>query len=203
MTRRLIRSVHAGGLSRRQVLRMGSLLVAASFSPSPGWSHPHPSPKRSLTLHNVLTKDDVSVEYWVKGEGFVPDALQRLNHFLRDPRNDEVTKIDPDLFHFIYEIAHKIGAKETDTIHIISGYRSPDSNEQLRRRNSAAAKNSLHVQGQAVDIRIPGYKTGSIHRAARLARAALADKKGKGGVGYYPRSRYVHIDTGPVRSWSA
>lgn len=187
MTPFIHQPTHTGRLTRRQVLRIGTLFIATGLSPSLGWSH---HIKRSLKLHNALTGENLKVEYWVKGE-FVPDALKELNHFLRDPHNGKVTEIDPRLFHFIHDIARKLGAKHT--INIISGYRSPTTNDRLRRRNLAAAKDSFHVKGQAVDIRISG------HSAKSVRRAALGLKQG--GVGYYPRSRYVHIDTGPVRSW--
>lgn len=180
-------ATHTGGLNRRQILHMGTLFIATSLSPSLGWSH---HLQRSLKLHNALTGENLKVEYWADGE-FVPDALKELNRFLRDPHNGKVTEIDPKLFHFIYEIARELEAN--DTINIMSGYRSPATNDRLRRRNSAAAKGSFHVKGQAVDIRIPGHNTKSVRRVA-------LDLK-QGGVGYYPRSRYVHIDTGPVRSW--
>ena len=180
-------STPAGGLSRRQVIRMGALFIATHLSPSLGWSH---HTNRSLNLHNALTGETIQVAYWEKGE-FVPDALEALNHFLRDPHNGQVTDIDPKLFHFIYGITSELDAK--GTIKIISGYRSQSTNERLRRRNAAAAKRSFHVRGQAVDIRIPDHSTKSVRRVA-------LDLK-QGGVGYYPRSRYVHIDTGPVRSW--
>ena len=187
MTRPFIQTAHTGGLSRRQVIRIGTLFLATSLSPSRGWSH---HIKRSLDLHNALTGENIKLEYWVEGE-HVPDALEALNHFLRDPHNGKVTEIDPKLFHFIHDIARRLEA--TDTINIISGYRSPATNDRLRRRNSAAAKGSFHVKGKAVDIRIPG-------RSAKSVRRVAVDLK-QGGVGYYPRSRYVHIDTGPVRSW--
>ena len=175
------------GFSRRQVLQMGGVVIASSLSPTPSWSH-HAS--RSLKLHNALTRENVEVEYWVGGE-FVPEALKELNHFLRDPHNGKVTEIDPRLYHLIFDIAGKLGAK--GIINIMSGYRSPVTNDRLRRRNSAAAKGSFHVKGKAVDIRIPGYSTNAVRRVAVELQ--------QGGVGYYPRSKYVHIDTGPVRSW--
>ena len=187
MTRPIIQSTHTDGLSRRQVLRMGTLFIATSLSPSLGWPH---HINRSLKLHNALTGESIKVAYWVKGE-YVPDALKALNHFLRDPHNGKVTEIDPGLFNLIHDIVRKLEAQ--GTINIISGYRSPATNDRLRRRNSAAAKGSFHVKGKAVDIRIPG------HSAKSVRRVALSLKQG--GVGYYPRSKYVHIDTGPVRSW--
>ena len=180
-------SLCAVGLSRRQILRMGGVILASSIPPSLGWSH---HVNRALTLHNALTGENLKVEYWVNGE-FVPDALKELNHFLRDPHNGKVTEIDPKLYHLIFDIASKLEAK--GIINIMSGYRSPVTNDRLRRRNSAAAKGSFHVKGKAVDIRIPGYSTNSVRRVALGLK--------QGGVGYYPRSKYVHIDTGPVRSW--
>ena len=177
----------AGGFSRRQILRMGGVIIASNVFPAPGWSH---HINRHLKLHNALTDENLEVEYWVNGE-FVPEALKELNHFLRDPHNGKVTEIDPKLYHLIYNIANRLKAK--GIINIMSGYRSPVTNDRLRRHNSAAAKGSFHVKGKAVDIRIPGYSTNAVRRVA----VAL----GQGGVGYYPRSKYVHIDTGPVRSW--
>ncbi len=187
MTDPLIQSAHTGRLSRRQVLRIGTLFIATSLSPSLGWSH---HINRSLELHNILTGEDIKVMYWVKGE-YVPDALKALNHFLRDPHNGKVTEIDPALFNLIHDIAGKLEAK--GTINIMSGYRSPVTNDRLRRRNSAAVKDSFHVKGKAVDIRIPGHSANSVRRVALGLK--------QGGVGYYPRSKYVHIDTGPVRTW--
>ena len=187
MTRRMIQSASTDGLSRRQILQTGTLLIATGLFPSPGWSH---HTKRSLDLHNALTGESIELEYWVQGE-FVPDALKALNHFLRDPHNGKVTEIDPKLFNLIHDITSKLGAK--GTINVISGYRSPATNDRLRRRNSAAAKGSFHVKGKAVDIRVPGHSAKSVRQVALNLK--------QGGVGYYPRSRYVHIDTGPVRSW--
>ena len=177
----------AVGLSRRQVLRTGGVVIASSIFPSLGWSH---HVNRSLKLHNALTREDLEVEYWVNGE-FIPEALKELNYFLRDPHNGKVTEIDPKLYHLIFDIARRLEAN--GIINIMSGYRSPVTNDRLRRRNSAAAKGSFHVKGKAVDIRIPGYSTNTVRRVALGLQ--------QGGVGYYPRSRYVHIDTGPVRSW--
>ena len=177
----------AVGFSRRQVLRLGGVIIASSILPSLGWSH---HVNRDLNLHNALTGENLKVEYWVKGE-FVPDALKELNHFLRDPHNGKVTEIDPKLYHLIFDVTKKLEAR--GTINIMSGYRSPVTNDRLRRRNSAAAKGSFHVKGKAVDIRIPGHSTNSVRRVALGLK--------QGGVGYYPRSKYVHIDTGPVRSW--
>ena len=177
----------ATAVTRRQLLRMGGVVIASSACPSLAWSH-HAS--RSLNLHNALTRENLQLEYWVDGE-FAPEALKELNHFLRDPHNGNVTEIDPKLYHLIYDIANRL--KATGIINIMSGYRSPVTNDRLRRRNAAAAKGSFHVKGKAVDIRIPGYSTNAVRR--------VAVGLNQGGVGYYPRSRYVHIDTGPVRSW--
>ena len=120
-------SPSAVGLSRRQVLSMGGVIIASSVSPSLGWSH---HINRTLTMHNALTRENLEVEYWVQGE-FVPEALKELNYFLRDPHNGKVTEIDPKLYHLIFDIAKKLEAK--GTINIMSGYRSPVTNDRLRR----------------------------------------------------------------------
>ena len=113
MTRRMIRSTYTGGLSRRQILRTGTLLIATGLFPSPGWSN---HTKRSLDLYNALTGETIEVAYWVADE-YVPEALKALNHFLRDPHNGKVTEIDPGLFDFIYDITSKLGVKIRSTLY--------------------------------------------------------------------------------------
>jgi uncharacterized protein YcbK (DUF882 family) len=123
--------------------------------------------------------------------GYIQPALNRIDWLLRDFRTGESTRMDPRL----YDMLHALGAAcGGDTFEIISGYRSPATNTMLRKtRGGGVAKRSLHMDGKAMDIRLVGVDT------VRLRDAALA--LGIGGVGYYPDSDFVHIDTGPVRSW--
>ena len=149
------------------------------------------SPKeRSLSLFNPHTKEIFEGNYYCNGE-YVCNALNNINHIMRDTRTDDVKVIDKNLLDLISAISSKL--KSDKPIHIISGYRSPKTNKLLRKHGKGAAKNSYHVKGQAADIRLPGCKISVLRRAAYDLKY--------GGVGYYPKSRFVHIDVGPVRYW--
>ena len=147
---------------------------------------------RTLSLYNTHTHERLTVTYKRNGR-FVQAGLNQLNRFLRDWRRDEVTRIDPDLFDIIWTVYREVRASEP--IHVVSAYRSPATNNMLRRRSSGVANNSQHTQGRAIDFFIPGISAAEI-RAAGLRLQA-------GGVGYYPRSNtpFVHLDTGSVRMW--
>ena len=145
-------------------------------------------PGRQLNLVNVHTGDRLEVEYFKEG-CYQPDALAALNHLLRDHRNGQTTAIDPRLFDLLATLSSKLTSRRPTEI--ISGYRSPATNARLRSRSRQVARNSYHMKGKAIDIRIPGYRPSQVNRAARKLRA--------GGVGRY--RKFVHIDTGPVRYW--
>ena len=147
--------------------------------------------ERSLSLYNPYSKENFNGIYWCDGD-CVASAKENINHIMRDNRTDEAKEIDLHLLDLIFALSTKLQAKEPFTI--ISGYRSPETNALLRKSGSGAAKNSYHIKGQAVDIRLPGYKTSALRRAAYKLK--------KGGVGYYPKLRFVHIDVGPIRYWA-
>jgi uncharacterized protein YcbK (DUF882 family) len=147
-----------------------------------------------LRLRSMHTGESLNIVYRI-GDTYVPDALDKLNHFLRDRRTEEASTYDPaefDLLHDLLVRLHRPGG----VIDVVCGYRTPQTNEFLRTRgsNTGVAKNSQHIQAKAIDIRIAGIRT----RVIRDAALAL----GQGGVGYYPRSQFVHVDVGPVRKWS-
>jgi uncharacterized protein YcbK (DUF882 family) len=147
---------------------------------------------RSLKLYNTHTKEKVSVTFKKNGR-YIPSGLREANRFLRDWRRNEMTKIDPELLDLIWEVYQKVRAR--DHIYVVSSYRSPATNNMLRKRSKGVAKNSQHTLGKAMDFYIPGVKLSKL-RAAGL-------RKEVGGVGYYPRSGspFVHMDTGRVRHW--
>ncbi|QIK37511.1 DUF882 domain-containing protein [Caldichromatium japonicum] len=146
---------------------------------------------RFLSFHHLHTDEAVTLAYRV-GDAYQPAALQRLNYLFRDHRTGEVRTIDPRLFDLLYDLKVYLGDPDA-RFEIISAYRSPATNAQLRKTSSGVARNSLHLRGQAVDVRLPDLST------RRLCEAAL--ELGRGGVGYYRRSDFVHLDTGEVRSW--
>ena len=144
-----------------------------------------------LRLYHTHTGEHIDIVYR-RGDAFLPEAEEQLDHFLRDHRTGEVKHYDPRVFDILSDLAASLGHPAAE-IQIICGYRTSWSNEFLRSRSSGVARGSLHMQAHAIDIRIPGVDTLTLRNAAlRLAR---------GGVGYYPRSGFVHVDTGRVRTW--
>ena len=149
------------------------------------------APERSLQLFNTHTKETVNVVY-KRGEEYDVTALGSFKNLLRDHRNGESHDMDPKLYDQLHDLA--VAAKREPHYEIISGYRSPESNERMSSKpGSGVAKKSLHMQGRAIDVRLKNCD------CATLRDLALAAKKG--GVGYYKRSDFVHIDTGAFRTW--
>lgn len=146
---------------------------------------------RHLRLFNTHTGKHLDLIYRI-GETPVAGALADLQHFLCDHRNDQERAFDPALFDILTDLAHRVGRDHCE-FHVISGYRSPASNETLRATRTGVAKKSLHMAARAMDIRLPGTPT------ALLRDTALA--MARGGVGYYRSLDFIHVDTGPVRRW--
>ncbi len=173
--------------ARRAFLkRAGAALVA--IAPVAAWARG--SECRSLSFLHTHTGETLSCVYYQEG---VYDAatLARVNHFLRDFRTDEVHAIDPGVLDILFAV--RLRADRDDPFHVISGYRSPTTNAWLHSRSSGVARHSLHMEGRAIDVRLPGLPT------RRLRDIGLAMRRG--GVGYYPASDFVHLDTGRIRSW--
>ncbi len=163
--------------------------MAASLLPQTALAS-RSAPVRQLRLYNPHTGERVAAAYWENGR-YVKDSLQEFSWLCRDHREDAQIPIDAGLFDQLFELQRRLGVQKD--IHVICGYRSAKTNAMLRRQSRGVAKKSLHMSGQAVDIRIPGVET------ARIRKAALSLKAG--GVGYYPRSHFVHLDTGDRRHW--
>jgi uncharacterized protein YcbK (DUF882 family) len=145
----------------------------------------------SLTLYNTHTAERIAIVYR-RGDKFVPDALAKLDFFLRDHQTNEVRHFDPRLYDILSDLTASVG-HPGGQIDIVCGYRTPKTNESLRAHTSGVAKNSLHIQAEAIDLRMPGVDT------LKLRKAALA--LARGGVGYYPHSDFIHVDAGRVRQW--
>ena len=145
---------------------------------------------RDIAFVNTHTGEKFSGQYW-GAEKYLPDAFREIKRVLRDYRTNEVFPIDPRLIDVLFVLQHKLGNNKA--FEILSGYRSPKTNARLRRNSDGVARNSLHMQGQAADIRLPGTSLSGLRKAAMKLQA--------GGVGYYPGSQFVHVDTGRVRHW--
>jgi len=145
---------------------------------------------RSLKFYNLHTGESLATTYWQDGQ-YIPGELDRVNYILRDFRANEIKPIDPALLDLLVRIQHRLGTAEP--FQVISGYRSPLTNAMLHANSEGVAVHSLHIDGKAIDICVPGRSL------AQLRGAALAQQAG--GVGYYPRTGFVHVDTGRVRFW--
>jgi uncharacterized protein YcbK (DUF882 family) len=146
---------------------------------------------RVLRLYNTHTGERIEIVYR-RGELYVPDALVKLDHFLRDHNSGDVRHFDPRLYDILSDLTASVG-KPAAEIEIVCGYRTPSTNETLRARTTGVAKNSLHIQAEAIDLRVPGIDTLKLRRAALVLQ--------RGGVGYYPHSDFIHVDVGRVRQW--
>ena len=178
-------------LSRRGFLKAASLVAAgAMFGPS--LARAAMTRERIFAAYSPNTGELIRTVYWVPDEGYIQDSIAQISHFMRDHHNNLIKPIDPKLVDQLYAMQMKLDPHEP--MHLLCGYRSPSTNARLRRRSRGVAKNSYHIRGRAADIRFPGQSTRDLYRAALDMKA--------GGLGYYPRSRFIHMDTGPVRTWS-
>jgi uncharacterized protein YcbK (DUF882 family) len=149
---------------------------------------------RRVKFHNLHTDEKLDAVFWENGQ-YVPDALHAVNRVLRDFRTGDMHQMDPGLLNLLVALNDK--TETSSPFYVISGYRSPKTNALLRDEGGAGtgvAKKSLHMQGQAIDIRLADVNLAYVHKAALSL--------GRGGVGYYPTSDFVHVDVGPVRQWS-
>ena len=178
--------------SRRDFIKIGTGLLSTCLLPSVGRSaHSPDNSHRTLSFYNTHTGEELITSYFKNGT-YCPDAMGRINHILRDHYTGDIKAMDPQLMDLLNSANRQLGCSAP--FHILSGYRSPQTNNRLRRQRSGVAKSSYHTLGRAIDIRLPGCDT-------RQLRAACLDLK-LGGVGYYPRSDFVHLDTGVFRTWN-
>ncbi len=177
--------------SRRRFLLGSAAALATSFSvPAIASVHGTSTQGRRLSFHHTHTGENLHIDYH-DGVTYIPDSLAEINHYLRDFRTGESHPIDPHLLDILHHLKSTSGSGSS--FEIISGYRSPKTNANLRSNSTGVAKRSLHMQGKAIDIRLSGYDTHLLHKANK--------KLARGGAGYYRRSDFIHVDTGRVRHW--
>jgi uncharacterized protein YcbK (DUF882 family) len=176
-------------VSRRDFLRLGSGVAAGLLCPAAVASL-RVQPERSLAFYNTHTGESLQTVYWAAGE-YLEDGLREINSVLRDHRADETYPIDRNLLDLLTALQAEVSCR--NAFHVISGYRSPATNASLRGKSSGVARRSYHMQGKAIDIRLPGCALADLHKAALALKA--------GGVGSYAASDFIHVDVGPVRRW--
>jgi uncharacterized protein YcbK (DUF882 family) len=179
-------------MSRRRIL-LGGLVAGVSAAGLLGAGASRAADAlrgKRIALRNLHTPEKLDVEYFRDG-AYVPEALDSIEGLLRDYRTGDRHAIDPHLMDYLYDVASRAGV--APVFSVISGYRSPQTNERLRESGHGVAQRSLHMQGRAIDVRLAGVD------CADLAARALDMRRG--GVGYYRSSDFVHLDTGPFRTW--
>jgi uncharacterized protein YcbK (DUF882 family) len=179
--RRLLQLGFAAASSAGIACAMGNRALGATLDMAP----------RQVALHNLHTGESLQAIYWEEGR-YVPDALAAVNKVLRDFRTGDQHPMDPGLLDLLSTLHGKVESR--GPFQVISGYRSPKTNALLHERSDGVAAKSLHMQGMAMDIRVEGVALDHLHKAALDA--------GRGGVGYYPTSDFVHVDVGRVRRWN-
>ncbi len=191
-SKKLTSAIFRHGVSRRGFLAAGLVTTATCFLPYNVVAAVSKVffDERALSFYNVHTGENMKAIYW-NDRTYVPQALADINYILRDYRTGEVKEIDTDLLDLLFALHQKLESKSP--FNIISGYRSLETNSLLSIMSKGVAKNSLHIQGKAIDIRLPGFDLKTLQRAAVDLR--------RGGVGYYPVSDFVHVDVGRIRYW--
>ncbi|PHS68576.1 MAG: hypothetical protein COB23_09190 [Methylophaga sp.] len=176
-------------LSRRRFLQFG-IGATTSLSLPSTFANILAEPERKLSLINLHTGESLNTTYWAEGH-YQASELAAINRILRDHRTGDIYHIDHDLIDMLNILHYKM--KGNQPFQVISGYRSPKTNAKLSQKSSGVAKKSLHMQGKAIDIRLPGRQLSELRKTALNLHI--------GGVGYYPKSNFIHIDTGRVRHW--
>lgn len=177
-------------INRRKFLINASTSVLAASFPQLILAKTNITDKKTLSFLNLHTNETLECCYW-KNNQLDPEAINKINYILRDHRTQEVAQIDTQLINMLHDL-HSL-AKSNAPFEIISGYRSPKTNEALRNSTTGVAKRSLHMQGKAIDVRLPDIELKKLRDIAISLQA--------GGVGYYSKSGFLHLDTGRPRNW--
>src|SRR5215470_9418036 len=192
------RDTIAERIGRTRALRRRDLLKVAAFAgalvlPMPALARIGPtSSEKTLKLHNLHTDESVEATYWADG-AYVPEAFPEIDRILRDRHTGAVKPTDPELVELLYRIQTRLGNRES--LEVLCGYRTPRTNAMLLSEGLTPAKHSYHLYGKAVDFRVPGRDIRQVRKVAIALQA--------GGVGYYPRTQFIHVDVGPVRHWES
>lgn len=177
-------------ISRRRILRHSALGVVGLLA-TPNLVLANTTQAKMLAFHNLHTGESLKAAFWENGAP-VKTGLQEINDILRDFRTGEMIDMDINLMHLLHKLRNRVHSRQP--FNVISGYRSPATNAKLREKSNGVAKKSFHMRGMAIDISLQGCDLHELHDAARELHL--------GGVGYYPKSGFIHVDTGRPRYWS-
>lgn len=179
-------------VDRRQFFRFGAAAALAGVAPRAlaNIGQKTAAGPREIAFYHTHTGESLKTVFWQDGT-YLSESLSDLNHLLRDFRTEEVKPITPALLDLLHRVAVSLGSSEP--FHVISAYRSPATNQMLHEKSGGVASHSLHMDGLAIDVRLPGRDLRQLHKAAMAQKA--------GGVGYYASSQFVHLDVGRVRYW--
>lgn len=183
--------MHKRTMDRRTFMKLGGMASAAILMPGGLFaSNTQPVFEKSLSFYNVHTGEAFRNVYWAEGI-YIPEALEEISHILRDHHTGIAAPMDTRLLDLLYALRNDLDT--TEPFQIFSGFRSSKSNAYLRKNTSAVAPKSLHMLGKALDVNLPGTDLSTLRKVAIRQRS--------GGVGYYPKSQFVHLDVGSVRFW--
>lgn len=194
-----MKSNDADIITRRDFFKVSSLVVLGAMMPIDLYSKSKidivslfdiDNETRKLNLYNVNSKKHLDIEYYENGQ-YIEEALREIYKLMGDRRTGEIVKIDHKLLDTLHKMQLKINTSKP--IELISGYRSPNTNKQLRKVNKNVARESYHTFGKAADIKVKGASLAELHN--------IALDLSTGGVGYYPKSDFIHLDVGPIRNW--
>jgi uncharacterized protein YcbK (DUF882 family) len=174
---------------RRHILQLGAALTLGAV-PLSSLAHAVVSGERWLSFYNLHTGESLVTAYWADGR-YIPSSAAEIDFILRDFRTGDQKRIDWRLLDLLYALRRTVESEEA--FHVISGFRSPKTNQMLTQQSNSVAKKSLHMQGMAADVRLPGRALQDLNQAALSLKL--------GGVGHYPKSNFIHVDVGRVRFW--
>lgn len=183
------RILDGGDVDRRRFLWLG-IAAAMAAMPLPAWAASLGTGKRRLSFFNLHTGEKLTAAYWSGGK-YQKSAIKEINHLLRDFRTGDVHPIDLQLLDLLHLLQKKVTSQSP--FQVISGYRSPATNAKLASHGRGVARRSYHMKGMAIDIALADRRLTDLHHAALALRA--------GGVGFYPKPGFVHVDVGPFRTW--
>lgn len=178
--------------SHRRRFLMKTSMTTAGLILGPQLAQAAMKKDRLLMMTNPHTGEKIRTIYWTPNEGYIRESLASVSHFMRDFRQNQVKAVDPALLDIVHAISLNIGGSRK--FEVMSGYRSPKTNRMLARRSKNVAKKSYHMRAKAMDFQVKNISSRDLRRIALALKA--------GGVGYYPGARYIHVDSGSVRTWT-